>query len=169
MTRARLTNVGLLVMAVLLSLSSVPSTAQAKSLSDSCANVLCTKYQPGTPSCLRFKRKSGGLDPAQKAVRCYIRRASIHYHVDLQEALYRAHRESNLHPWVINSSDHAGTYQMTRTLFCGTPYGKLVGRNFCKGKRVKDVRTSAKFATLAYAWIVRQGHGCNWNPPSYCA
>jgi hypothetical protein len=125
-------------------LVAVPMTAQAATKGNPCANRLCTKTKPNTPSCWR-------LDGRKKVARCFIARAARHYHQPRSQAFYIAWRESRYNWKVTNpSSGTAGLYQFARQTWESTPY-----------------RTHSpyhpRWAALAAMWMWRHGGYSHWS------
>ena len=110
--------IGVLALVVLMTTAG-PAFAQKSGTTDkTCANKLCTKDKPSTPSCWKQKTRA-------KISRCFIRRAAAHYHQDVNHAFYIAHRESRYNYKVTNpSSGTAGLFQFAHRTWQSTPYGK---------------------------------------------
>lgn len=100
-------------------------------------------------------------DSPSSAVLACVHRATIQFHVDYGQARYIATRESGLHPELCNGevpggpqvpnrlSRACGLVQFMPGTWAGTPYAA-------------HSRFSAKWASLAYGWMVKHGHASAW-------
>jgi soluble lytic murein transglycosylase-like protein len=121
-----------------------PATAGARPLA-TCADKLCTKDRPHSPSCYRYDRR-------QNEARCFIVRAARFYHQPQGLALSIAYRESRWNPGVTNrSSGAAGLYQFMPRTWRYTPYGK-------RGKSAYNPR----WASLGAMWMWAHGYYSHW-------
>ena len=129
--------------AVVLSVATAPAGAQGKPNRSPCANRLCTKYKPHTSKCWDHSTRT-------KISRCFIRRAAAHYHQNVSQAYYIAHRESHYNYRVTNpSSGTAGLYQFARRTWQSTPYGKKSPYN-------------PRWAALGAMWMWAHGGMHHW-------
>jgi hypothetical protein len=135
---------GVLALAVLMTVAG-PAFAQKSGPADkTCANKLCTKDKPRTPSCWKQKSRA-------KISRCFIRRAAAHYHQSEAHALYIAQRESRFNYRVTNpSSGTAGLFQFARRTWQSTPYGKKSPYN-------------PRWASLGAMWMWAHGGIHHWD------
>jgi hypothetical protein len=88
-----------------------------------------------------------------------IRRAALHWHVDLRTQLRRARCESGLNPYAYNGAPFnrapvqttrsSGLLQFLPSTWATTPY---------RGRSI----WSAKWSALAGAWMQRAGRGSEW-------
>jgi soluble lytic murein transglycosylase-like protein len=135
---------GVLALGILMTVTG-PAFAQKSGTTDkACANKLCTKDKPRTPSCWKQKSRA-------KISRCFIRRAAAHYHQNVAHAYYIAHRESRYNYRVTNpSSGTAGLYQFAHRTWQSTPYGKKSPYN-------------PRWASLAAMWMWAHGGIHHWD------
>jgi hypothetical protein len=119
--------------------------AQAQAVRHSpCANRLCTRYVPHTPSCWRFDRRT-------RVSRCFIARAARHYRQSRSQAFYIAWRESRYNFRATNpSSGTAGLYQFARVTWSNSPYRRHSPYN-------------PKWASLAAMWFWAHGGYHHWS------
>jgi soluble lytic murein transglycosylase-like protein len=102
---------------MLIFVAAAPAMAQSRR-SGPCANHLCTKDKPHTPSCWD---ESG----RKKVARCFIKRAARHFGQSKSRAYHIAWRESRYNWRVTNrSSGAAGLYQFMPHTWHSTPYRK---------------------------------------------
>jgi hypothetical protein len=130
----------ILVVTLLLSFFTVGVGEAASKPNDVCANRLCTKYDPGTRSCYTHNTKP-------EVARCFIRRAAIHYHQPVSDAIRVAHCESTWRWWI--RGHHQGMYQFLWSTWRSTPYGR------------RSVY-SPKWASLGAMWMWRVGRRGEW-------
>jgi hypothetical protein len=122
----------------------LPVTAADAAKSSPCANRLCTKDRPRTPSCWRY-------DARKKVARCFIGRAARHFHQSKSQAFYIAWRESRYNWKVTNpSSGTAGLYQFARRTWESTPYRKHSPYH-------------PRWAALAAMWMWKHGGYSHWS------
>src|SRR3954451_20045609 len=101
----------------LLLVAVAPAAAHARTTAR-CADNLCTKDEPGTPSCRQHKHRHA-------VARCYIARAANHFGQSRSLAYAIAWRESRYNWRVTNpSSGTAGLYQFAWRTWGSTPYRK---------------------------------------------
>jgi hypothetical protein len=118
-----------------------PTGAHAKS--SPCADRLCKRYVPHTPSCWSH-------DSRKEVSRCFIKRAAVHFHQSRRQALYIAWRESRYNYRVTNSSSGAaGLYQFMRGTWAHTPYRRYSPYN-------------PRWASLAAMWMWKHGGYSHW-------
>ena len=124
-------------------LSPAPAAAAVKA---TCADSLCTKDRPHTPSCWRYKGKAS-------VSRCFIVRAARFYHQPQGLALSISFRESRWNPGVTNrGSGAAGLFQFMPRTWRYTPYGR-------RGKSAYNPR----WASLAAMWMWAHGYRSHWS------
>jgi NAD(P)-dependent dehydrogenase (short-subunit alcohol dehydrogenase family) len=103
----------LLALALTLTLT---TTAHAAHYRGGCANRLCTRYVPHTPSCWRLHHRA-------KVARCFIARAAARYAQPRSQAYAIAWRESRYHWRITNtSSGAAGLFQFMPVTWAHSPY-----------------------------------------------
>jgi hypothetical protein len=135
---------GVLALAVLMTVADNADAQKSGTTDKTCANKLCTKDKPSTPSCWKLTTRA-------KISRCFIRRAAAHYHQNLGHAYYIAHRESRYNYKVTNpSSGTAGLYQFARRTWQSTPYGKKSPYN-------------PRWASLGAMWMWAHGGIHHWD------
>lgn len=78
-----------------------------------------------------------------------IRRAGLHWHISFRMLLRKARCESRLDPEAIGFGVHYGLFQFLPSTFRSTPYARHSPR-------------SAKWASLAAAWMHHVGRGSEW-------
>lgn len=128
---------------VLLLLVTPASDAATRSHRSPCANKLCTKDLPRTPSCWRFHRD-------ERVARCFIARAAVHYGQPKSTAFSIARRESRFHWRATNpSSGTAGLFQFARQTWQSTPY-----RHHSPHQ--------PRWASLAAMWMWAHGGYSHW-------
>src|SRR3954447_18717119 len=132
-----------LLIALTLALAA-PAAATAAKTDDSCANRLCTKYVPGTPSCPERH------DGRHAIARCYIARAATHFAQPKSLAYAIAWRESRYNWRVTNpSSGTAGLYQFAMRTWRSTPYRS-------------HSPYEPRWAALAAMWMWKHGGYHHW-------
>jgi hypothetical protein len=133
-----------LAIALTLSLGAAPAAAQKQATRAPCANRLCTKDVPRTPSCYRLHGRT-------QVARCFIARAASHFHQSKSQAYYIAWRESRYNWRVTNpSSGTAGLYQFAGQTWRSTPYRRYSPYN-------------PRWASLAAMWMWAHGGYSHWN------
>lgn len=78
-----------------------------------------------------------------------IRRAALHWRVSFPMLLRKARCESTLNPYAVGFAVHHGLFQFLPSTWATTPYG---------GRWIY----SAKWNSLAAAWMHRVGRGGEW-------
>lgn len=97
----------------------------------------------------------------QGIVRSCIHRAVIHRHLDYGTALYIANRESGFHPELCNGEVPGGPHVANRLeRACGL--FQFMPRTWAGTPYAHRSRFSAKWASLAYAWMVSHGYASAW-------
>jgi hypothetical protein len=140
---AALTTMACAALALTLMLTLTPGTAAAAGKPNPCANRLCTKLKPNTPTCWRLHSQT-------RVARCFIARAADHFHQSRSEAYYIAHRESRYNWRVTNSSSGAaGLYQFMPRTWQSTPYRKHSPYH-------------PRWAALAAMWMWAHGGKSHW-------
>lgn len=142
----------ILVAVVLAAVMILPATsATATARKDPCANQLCTRLKPDTPSCHRFR-------DYRRVTRCYIVRAARHFRQPVGLALTVAYRESRFKWWVQNRAacdgrgHHAqGTFQFCVPTWRSTIYAKRGHSPF-----------SPRWSSLAAMWMWKHGGFHHW-------
>jgi hypothetical protein len=120
-----------------------PAGAAKRPQDAPCANQLCTKDLPRTPSCYRQQ----GRD---RVARCFIARAAAHFRQQKSQAFYIAWRESRYNWRATNpSSGTAGLYQFARQTWRSTPYRHHSPYN-------------PRWASLAAMWMWAHGGYSHW-------
>jgi hypothetical protein len=121
-----------------------PAGAAGTSHRAPCANRLCTKYNPQTPSCWHLHGRA-------RIARCFIARAATHYRQSRSKAYAIAYRESRYNWRVTNpSSGTAGLYQFARQTWNSTPYRHHSPYN-------------PRWASLAAMWMWHHGGYSHWS------
>ncbi|MEA2422888.1 MAG: Transglycosylase domain [Thermoleophilaceae bacterium] len=129
---------------IALALAAQPAQAAGKPNRGPCANRLCTKDKPNTPSCFTLNSRT-------MVARCFIKRAARHYRQPTSQAYYIAHRESRYDWRVTNrSSGAAGLYQFMPRTWASTPYRK-------------HSPYQPRWAALAAMWMWAHGGYSHWN------
>jgi hypothetical protein len=131
------------VLALALTLSLSPTAHAAPRFGGHCANRLCTRDVPRTPSCWR-------LPGERKVARCFIARAAERFGQSRREANAIAWRESRDHWRATNaSSGAAGLFQFMRGTWNATPYRH-------------HSPYQPRWAALAAMWMWRHGYKSHW-------
>ncbi|MCW2967809.1 MAG: Transglycosylase domain [Solirubrobacteraceae bacterium] len=141
--RAALNTIASAVMALALMLTMTATAEGHPHYGGHCADRLCTRYVPHTPSCHRFA--SG-----RKVSRCFIARAAQRFGQSRSEAYAIAWRESRYNPHATNSSSGAaGLYQFMPGTWAHTPYRH-------------HSAYSARWAALGAMWMWKHGYKSHW-------
>jgi Transglycosylase SLT domain len=140
--RAAVRSTACAVVALALTLT-LTTPAQAAHYRGGCANRLCTRDLPRTPSCWRLRHDSS-------IARCFIARAAARYGQPRSQAFYIAWRESRYHWRVTNrSSGAAGLFQFMPTTWAHSPYRHRSPYN-------------PRWAALAAMWYWAHGGMYHW-------
>jgi hypothetical protein len=128
-----------------LSLATISPATSGAAVKATCADKLCTKDRPKTPSCYRYARR-------QNEARCFIVRAARFYRQPSGLALAISFRESRWNAGVTNrSSGAAGLFQFMPRTWRFTPYGR-------RGKSPYNPR----WAALGAMWMWAHGYRSHW-------
>jgi hypothetical protein len=127
----------------LLTLSLIPTVADAAKARSACANRLCTDTRPQAKRCKDLQRRA-------KVAKCFITRAARHYRQPRWKAVQVAWRESRFDWRATNSSSGAaGLFQFMRRTWGTTPYRRFSPYN-------------PRWASLAAMWMWKRGYQSHW-------
>ena len=128
----------------LVTLTLVPTAAEAAKARSACANRLCTDTRPAAKRC-----KS---EPTRERVaKCFITRAARHYRQSRAKAVQIAWRESRFNWRATNSSSGAaGLFQFMPRTWGATPYRRYSPYN-------------PRWASLAAMWMWKRGYQSHWS------
>lgn len=104
--------------------------------------------KPGCHSSSCVERVARKQCSQTRVVPC-IRRAAIHWRVSFPMLLRKARCESSLNPYAVGFAVHHGLFQFLPSTWRSTPYGSRWIH-------------SAKWNSLAAAWMHRVGRGGEW-------
>lgn len=132
------------VLVTLLTLSLIPTTAEAAKARSACTNRLCTDTKPKAKRCRDLDRRA-------EIAKCFITRAARHYRQSRSKAIQIAWRESRFNWRATNSSSGAaGLFQFMPRTWGATPYRRYSPYN-------------PRWASLAAMWMWKRGYQSHWS------